>query len=150
MIETQVYRQMMTCRRLLRAAALGGLSVLAGAARGQTIDLLLPGALDRRDLTTALAQKGRMILQRTWLVYRELPRIAVLGYAMSALMLSTTGLAAAISPGSNYYTIYKNWGEAQEHCHGSDMVQADYDMRLRLLGYVCQWSHHRRLPPQFP
>jgi DMSO/TMAO reductase YedYZ molybdopterin-dependent catalytic subunit len=52
-------------RLLLGAAALGGPSLLAGPARSGTIELPLPGGPDRRDLTTAFAQKGQMILQRT-------------------------------------------------------------------------------------
>jgi DMSO/TMAO reductase YedYZ molybdopterin-dependent catalytic subunit len=56
---------MVTRRRLLGTAALGGLSWLAGPARAQTIDLPLPGGPDARQITRAFPQKGPMILQRT-------------------------------------------------------------------------------------
>jgi DMSO/TMAO reductase YedYZ molybdopterin-dependent catalytic subunit len=55
----------MTRRRLLGAAAVGGLSLLSQSARARTIELPLPGGPDARELTTAFPEKGTMILQRT-------------------------------------------------------------------------------------
>jgi DMSO/TMAO reductase YedYZ molybdopterin-dependent catalytic subunit len=65
MAENRASHHMMTRRRLLGTAGLGGLSLLAGLARAQTIDLPLPGGPDARSITTQFPQKGPMILQRT-------------------------------------------------------------------------------------
>ena len=57
---------LLTRRRLLAAAGIGGLAFLSARASAQsTIDLPLPGGPDARQITTAFPQKGPMILQRT-------------------------------------------------------------------------------------
>jgi DMSO/TMAO reductase YedYZ molybdopterin-dependent catalytic subunit len=57
--------QLMSRRRLLGTAGLGGLALLSAPALAKTIDLPLPGGPDAREITTAFPQKGSMILQRT-------------------------------------------------------------------------------------
>ena len=53
-------------RRFLQSAGiLGGMAATFPAWADTYIDLDLPGGPDRRELTTAFPQKGRMILQRT-------------------------------------------------------------------------------------
>jgi DMSO/TMAO reductase YedYZ molybdopterin-dependent catalytic subunit len=53
-------------RRFLQGAGvLGGMAATCSAWADSFVDLDLPGGPDRRELTTAFPQKGRMILQRT-------------------------------------------------------------------------------------
>jgi DMSO/TMAO reductase YedYZ molybdopterin-dependent catalytic subunit len=53
-------------RRFLQSAGILGGMVATFPARGDAfVDLDLPGGPDRRELTTAFPEKGRMILQRT-------------------------------------------------------------------------------------
>jgi len=78
-------RQELTRRRLLGAASVGGLALLAQPARAQTtVDLRVPGGLSTRAITTAFPQKGPMILQRTsppWLEtpFEDFDKFAALG-----------------------------------------------------------------------
>jgi DMSO/TMAO reductase YedYZ molybdopterin-dependent catalytic subunit len=65
MVENPASPGVITRRRLIGTAALGGLTLLALPVRAQTIELPLPGGPDQRDLTTSFPQKGQMILQRT-------------------------------------------------------------------------------------
>jgi len=64
----------MTRRLLLGAAGMGGLALLPAPARAEeTVDLRVPGGPSTRPITTAYAQKGRMILQRTSPPWLETP-----------------------------------------------------------------------------
>jgi DMSO/TMAO reductase YedYZ molybdopterin-dependent catalytic subunit len=59
-------RHLMTRRRVLGTAGLGGLALLSAPAWAETtVELGLPGGPDARTITTAFPQKGPMILQRT-------------------------------------------------------------------------------------
>lgn len=56
---------MITRRRLLTTAAVAGAALSRPAWRQKMVDLPLPGDPDAQQITTALPQKGPMILQRT-------------------------------------------------------------------------------------
>ena len=60
-------------RRFLSAAAVGSLGLLAGAARGETVDLHARGGPGLRPITTTYPGKGRMIVQRTRPPWLETP-----------------------------------------------------------------------------
>jgi DMSO/TMAO reductase YedYZ molybdopterin-dependent catalytic subunit len=65
-VNSSVSAHLLTRRRLLGAAGLGGLAFLSARASAQAmIDLPLPGGPGARSMTTAFPQKGPMILQRT-------------------------------------------------------------------------------------
>jgi DMSO/TMAO reductase YedYZ molybdopterin-dependent catalytic subunit len=67
-------RQRLTRRRLLGAAGVGGLALVARPGRAQTtVDLRVPGGPSTRAITTAFPQKGPMILQRTSPPWLETP-----------------------------------------------------------------------------
>jgi DMSO/TMAO reductase YedYZ molybdopterin-dependent catalytic subunit len=66
MISNATAPHMITRRRLLGTAGLGGLALLSAPAWAQKIiDLPLPGGPDARSITTQFPQKSSMILQRT-------------------------------------------------------------------------------------
>jgi len=56
---------MITRRRLLATAAVAGAALSRPAWGQKMVDLPLPGDPDAQQITTALPQKGPMILQRT-------------------------------------------------------------------------------------
>lgn len=62
-----------TRRRLLGAAAVGGLGLLTKPALADTIDFHVPGGAPTRDYTTTMPEKGRMIIQRTRPPWLEVP-----------------------------------------------------------------------------
>ena len=65
MAQNGVLHRMVTRRRLLATAGVGGLALLTPAWAEQMIDLPLPGGPGARQITTSFPQKGPMILQRT-------------------------------------------------------------------------------------
>jgi DMSO/TMAO reductase YedYZ molybdopterin-dependent catalytic subunit len=65
MAQNGVLHRMVTRRRLLATAGVGGLALLKPAWAEQMIDLPLPGGPGARQITTSFPQKGPMILQRT-------------------------------------------------------------------------------------
>ena len=65
MASEQLIRTLSRRRFLQGAGILGGMAATFPAWADTYIDLDLPGGPDRRELTTAFPQKGRMILQRT-------------------------------------------------------------------------------------
>jgi DMSO/TMAO reductase YedYZ molybdopterin-dependent catalytic subunit len=65
MAENAALHRMITRRRLLGAAAIGGLALSKPAWAEEIIHLPLPGGPGARAITTAFPQKGPMILQRT-------------------------------------------------------------------------------------
>jgi DMSO/TMAO reductase YedYZ molybdopterin-dependent catalytic subunit len=65
MAQDGVLHSMVTRRRLLAAAGVGGLALLKPAWAEEMIDLPLPGGPGARQITTGFPQKGPMILQRT-------------------------------------------------------------------------------------
>jgi DMSO/TMAO reductase YedYZ molybdopterin-dependent catalytic subunit len=65
MVANGPFSRMMSRRRLLSAAAVGGLAVARTAWAETMIELPLPGGPGARAITTAFPQKGPMILQRT-------------------------------------------------------------------------------------
>jgi DMSO/TMAO reductase YedYZ molybdopterin-dependent catalytic subunit len=65
MAENGALHHLLSRRRLLGAAALGGLALSKPAWAQATIDLPLPGGPGGRQITTGFPQKGPMILQRT-------------------------------------------------------------------------------------
>jgi DMSO/TMAO reductase YedYZ molybdopterin-dependent catalytic subunit len=65
MAESGVLHRMVTRRRLLAAAGVGGLVLWKPAWAEEMIDLPLPGGPEARQITTSFPQKGPMILQRT-------------------------------------------------------------------------------------
>lgn len=60
-------------RRFLSAAGIGGMGLLAGAARAETVDLRAVGGPGLRPVTTTFPEKGRMIVQRTRPPWLETP-----------------------------------------------------------------------------
>jgi DMSO/TMAO reductase YedYZ molybdopterin-dependent catalytic subunit len=65
MAENNALHHLLSRRRLLGAAAFGGLALSKPAWAEATIDLPLPGGPGARQITTGFPQKGPMILQRT-------------------------------------------------------------------------------------
>jgi DMSO/TMAO reductase YedYZ molybdopterin-dependent catalytic subunit len=63
--ENRAFHRVVTRRRLLGAAGAASLALSKPAWAQQMIDLSLPGGPSERQITTAFAQKGPMILQRT-------------------------------------------------------------------------------------
>jgi DMSO/TMAO reductase YedYZ molybdopterin-dependent catalytic subunit len=64
MAENGAFHHLLSRRRLLGAAAFGGLALSKPAWAEATIDLPLPGGPGARQITTGFPQKGPMVLQR--------------------------------------------------------------------------------------
>jgi DMSO/TMAO reductase YedYZ molybdopterin-dependent catalytic subunit len=65
MAQNGVLHSMVTRRRLLATAGVGGLALLKPAWAEEMVNLPLPGGPGARQITTSFPQKGPMILQRT-------------------------------------------------------------------------------------